>query len=334
VLWWVVLLATGLSAVLLSVARALDPVSSRLVLAESFTPLALPAYAVVLLLALGALLRRRPRRGPERPARAGGPGVAVTALALLAGLAAAGVVLHAAWFSARVSGANPPPAEGAEPLTVLQANVLLGEADGIELVRTASEEGADLLVVEEITGGVLTQMERAGLAELFPYRVGVPRDTDPGGTMVFSRTRLGPAAPIGTRYDGWRVEVDGLTLVAVHPDSPLDLAGWRADHAAILAAVRASDADLVVGDFNATLDHRPMRELAAAGRRSVAELANEGWQPTWPEAGRVGVLGLPVPPVVQIDHVLVGPRLAALGTHTVDLHGSDHRGLVATVART
>ena len=44
----------------------------------------------------------------------------------------------------------------------------------------------------------------------------------------------------------------------------------------------ADDADLVVGDLNATPDHAPIRELADAGWRDAAELANEGWLPTWP----------------------------------------------------
>ena len=42
---------------------------------------------------------------------------------------------------------------------------------------------------------------------------------------------------------------------------------------------------------------------------------------------------LPVlPPLVQIDHVLVGDSMASLGTDTVDIAGTDHRALVATVA--
>ena len=44
-------------------------------------------------------------------------------------------------------------------------------------------------------------------------------------------------------------------------------------------------------------------------------------------------LGLALPPLAQIDHVLVGPSMAAVGMHTVDLPGSDHRGVVAEVAR-
>ena len=59
---------------------------------------------------------------------------------------------------------------------------------------------------------------------------------------------------------------------------------------------------------------------------------NEGWQPTWPSSGRVDVAGIPVPALMQIDHVLVGPGLAALAMRTVELPGSDHRAVIAEVA--
>ena len=42
--------------------------------------------------------------------------------------------------------------------------------------------------------------------------------------------------------------------------------------------------------------------------------------------------GVELPRVVQIDHVLVGPRLAAIGSHTLVIPGTDHRALVAEVA--
>jgi len=36
---------------------------------------------------------------------------------------------------------------------------------------------------------------------------------------------------------------------------------------------------------------------------------------------------------VRIDHVLIGDSLASLGTRTVDIDGTDHLAVVATVAR-
>jgi hypothetical protein len=64
----------------------------------------------------------------------------------------------------------------------------------------------------------------------------------------------------------------------------------------------------------------------------VSELANDGWQPTWPAYGVIDVAGVELPRVVQIDHVLVGPRLAAIESRTLAIPGTDHRALVAEVA--
>jgi hypothetical protein len=75
-----------------------------------------------------------------------------------------------------------------------------------------------------------------------------------------------------------------------------------------------------------------LRALADDGYRDVGELANQGWQPTWPSSGDVSLLGVPLPSLTQIDHVLVGPRLAAIGMHTREIPGSEHRAVVAEVA--
>ena len=118
----------------------------------------------------------------------------------------------------------------------------------------------------------------------------------------------------------------------MHPYSPTVPGAWRDDHAAVVAAVDSERPDLVVGDFNATADHPPMRALADLGYRDVGELANQGWQPTWPSSGARDVLGIPVPSLVQIDHVLVGPLLAAISMRTVAIADSDHRAVLADVA--
>lgn len=310
----VVLLAAALP---LTTARLLEPDGVRWVQLEAFTPLALVAYAVLLGAALVGLFRRR--------GRAGAP-------LLLAGLALACLGLHAWWFAPLLVGANPPAADGAATLTVMTANLTRGEGDGVGLVQAASEAGVDLLVVEEITPAALARMQKAGLNDLLPHRVGQPEE-GVRGTMVFARAPLGRPTPVPTAFASWAVRVGDLRLLAVHPHSPVDDALWRRDHAAIRTAIAAHPPDLVVGDFNATPDHAPMRALADAGYRDVAELANEGWQPTWPAHGRYRVLGIPLPRFAAIDHVLVGERLAALGSSTVDLAGTDHRPLLAEVAR-
>ncbi|HEU4811565.1 MAG TPA: endonuclease/exonuclease/phosphatase family protein [Nocardioides sp.] len=320
---WAAVLAVLLPAALLTLSRLFEPDDGRLVRAASLAPLAIPLYAVLLVVALVWLVRRRRRRGRRRRSR--------TMFLLLAVVALAGLAAHAAWFSPLLVGSNPPAASGAEPLTVMTANLHAGRADGIDLVGIASEEGVDVLVVEEVTTRAVADMERAGVATLFPHRVG---DASEGegveGLMVFSRLPLGEAVALPTVLGGWLVDVGDLSLLAVHVVGPTDAVSWRSDLDAVRRAAVAADADLVVGDLNATLDNRPMRLLAADGWRSAAELANEGWQPTWPV---IDWLGLQVPALVQVDHVLVGRSLAALSARTLEIPGSDHRAVVAEVAR-
>ncbi|MFC6343354.1 endonuclease/exonuclease/phosphatase family protein, partial [Nocardioides hankookensis] len=223
----------------------------------------------------------------------------------------------------------PPAADGATPVVVMTANLRLGEADGIEVVGAATEAHVDLLVVEEVTPAVLADMDRAGLKELLPYRVGLP-GTMATGTMAFATTPLTDGTRLSTPLGSWSFTMGDLRVLAVHPTYPVDASGWAHDQQVVRDAVADDEPDVVVGDFNATVDHQPLRDLADLGYRDVGELANDGWHPTWPASGAFDLLGLPL---AQIDHVLLGDRLAALGMHTVGIPGSDHRGVVATVAR-
>jgi endonuclease/exonuclease/phosphatase family metal-dependent hydrolase len=83
---------------------------------------------------------------------------------------------------------------------------------------------------------------------------------------------------------------------------------------------------LVVGDFNATHDHAPMRKVLDTGVRDAAEEAGSGWQPTWPTTryGQDWVV-----PLLTIDHVLTTRHFDAVRTHTVAIPRTDHLALVA-----
>lgn len=311
VVFWVVVAAFLVPALVVTLCRLTEP-SGRLGIAlVSFTPLAMPLYAVAATLAAVRLVRHRL-----------GPALPVTVVAV------AGLALHGWWYAPQVSGANPPAADGATPLVVMTANLLMGEADGAEVVRTASERDVDLLVVQEVTPAVLADMDRAGLDELLPYRVGAA-GSGATGTMAFAREELTDPVRVGTYLGSWAFTMAGLRVLAVHPSYPVEADDWARDHALIAAVATEDEADLLVGDFNATADNAPLRHLADLGFRDVGELANEGWNPTWPARGTFHGLGLPV---VQIDHVLVGPRLAADGMVTVPVPDSDHRAVVATIA--
>jgi endonuclease/exonuclease/phosphatase (EEP) superfamily protein YafD len=213
----------------------------------------------------------------------------------------------------------------------MNSNMLAGGASADDIVAAVRRDAVDVLVTEEITPGALAALDAAGLSQLLPHQAGAP-DPDVAGTMVFAKDPIDDVARINTRFGSYRVSIDGLTILAVHPLAPTVPAAWTREHAVIRAEAASSHADLIVGDLNATPDHDVLRRLFSDGYRDAAELTNAGFQPTWP-ANHLGILPL-LPPVVRIDHVLLAPTMTSLGTHTVDVAGTDHLALVAQVART
>jgi endonuclease/exonuclease/phosphatase (EEP) superfamily protein YafD len=283
----------------------------------SFTPFGLPLYtSLVVILLLGSLLRRHGRRTPR---------LAGTLLALI------GLALHLWWFSPEILGANPAPAPGAPPITIMNSNLLEGHGDAAQLVAAVRSNHVDLLVTEEITADELARLQAAGLSDLLPYHAGATDAyNNVGGTMVFADQPLTDVHQLPTGFHCYQLKFGSLTMIAAHPVSPEYPSAWFADHKVIREAAVKAHADLIVGDLNATPDHVVLRQLDDAGFHDVSELANEGWQPTYP-ANHLGFVSW-VPPAVDIDHVLVAKTLAGLGTHTVDIDGTDHLSLVAQVA--
>ncbi|MDQ6641448.1 MAG: endonuclease/exonuclease/phosphatase family protein, partial [Actinomycetota bacterium] len=122
-------------------------------------------------------------------------------------------------------------------------------------------------------------------------------------------------------------------LLAVHTAQPVDeTSSWRRDLATL--RVRTAEAvkagpTLVVGDFNATRDHSAFRKILATGVSDAADVANSGWQPTWPTRSRAWYLR----PLIAIDHVLSSGQYAAVRTDSISVSGTDHRALVVQLDR-
>jgi endonuclease/exonuclease/phosphatase (EEP) superfamily protein YafD len=288
------------------------------VLATSFVPFALVGYLVsglVWLVARGLTVRRL-------RTVAGGLGV----------LSLVGVVAHAALLVPSYVGGH---ASGKADLTVLTANLRLGLGDTGEVTRIAERGDADVVVLEEVTPIALASL--GDLEEALPYTAGAPFE-GARGTMVFSRYPLRNLLQLKVFQGSWVMHVAAPTpfwLVAVHTSQPRGAIGlWRSDHRSVLwnttlAALRGPV--IAAGDFNATLDHRPMRDLMGLGLSDAARQANAGWQPTWPneDHGRLDPFGRPV---MAIDHVLATSQFSAVSTSTYDVPGSDHRALLARLA--
>jgi len=315
--FWTLVVLLLTPALALTVLRVSDPHLSLLIRAQSLAPYAILPYALALGLLAGWAVRHRRQ--------------AWVVLVPLLGLA-----LHVYWLAPLYVGATPAPAAGAMPWVVMTVNLESTHLDALPVVDAVRQHDVDVLVLEDATPEALAAMDHAGLSELLPHHVSAPGSAD-HGIVVLSRTGVGDASAPDSSGSVLMVTIattDGpLRLQAVHPEQPTHAATWRADHDELLAVARSEHPALIVGDFNATLDQAPIRRLEDEGYRSATELANQGWQPTWPANGLYRALHLmPMPPLVQIDQVMLGPGLTATGTSTVAVAGTDHRALLATLA--
>ncbi|WP_372471788.1 endonuclease/exonuclease/phosphatase family protein [Micromonospora trifolii] len=307
VLCWLAVAPTALWAG----ARLLSLDRGPLVQALAFTPYV--AAVSVLVLALALALRR------WWPA----------ALAAVAAVALLGTVAPRAL-------ANPQPAAAGPTVRLLTANLLAGAGDAQTLVELVRRHRVDVLTVQEFTPDAQVALDRLGLATLLPHRQLNPEVGTPGSGL-YSRW---PITDGGVRrnLEGWgfsqayaTVSVPGGSPVRVesaHPSAPyaLDQVGaWRADLAAQPTATPDGGLRILAGDFNATLDHSPLRALLRSGYVDAADATGKGLTGTW------GPYDGDLTPPVTIDHVLVDNRIAVRSVKVLDLPGTDHRPVQATL---
>jgi endonuclease/exonuclease/phosphatase (EEP) superfamily protein YafD len=278
---------------------------------------------------------------PLVPALAFTPYVAATAVipvavaAALRRWAAATVALAAALtLAALLLPRGFGNAEDARPgdvrLDVMTANVRFGEADSERILDLVHRHGIDVLAVQELTRAFAAEMRRGGLARELPYRSELPAP-NATGSGIYSRHPLVAARPAvaGSRAfqmvgAGVRVPRAGaIEVIAVHPPPPTGPTSVRdwSDDLDGLPAAGGQAMRLLLGDFNATLDHDRLRDVIDRGYRDAAEVVGEGLTPTW-SSPRVPLLPIGVP--IAIDHLIVDERIRVGDVGVHDLPGSDH----------
>ena len=264
-------------------------------------------YALAPVLGLAALVRQWP--------------VATVLAVVLAGQA---VVLGPAYV-------GDGPGDGT-PLVVMTANVYFGETDAATVVRVVQDHRVDVLAVEELTPEAVGRLRAAGLDRLLPYSALAPLPSAQGAGL-WSRRPLAAVQPWASTFASVAgdVEVDGtaVRLRVLHPPPPASADGvrvWQRDYDRFVAAARreTSGPTLLLGDFNASVHHRRLRELMGDRWRDAGEIAGAGLVRTWgPRIGR--------PEVLDPDHVLVDRGMGVARFATVELGRSDHRAVLATV---
>lgn len=279
----------------------------------SFTDYGVLAYAVALMgLVTATLLRFR----------------ALRLVALAASVALAAV--HLSWIVPSFV-ADGAPATSTGRLRVYSQNMLYGGADPGQVLAAAQQ--ADVLVVVEMTQPAADAFTDHGIDSVFAYQAGGRLPWGGAtGTRVYSRFPVVDSRPLD-RSGGdhnWLVTVDvpdlGLmTVAAVHPTRPVrGGSDWAAEQELVRQRV-PHERTLIAGDFNAVDSHLSLRRLRADGFSGANNVVGAGWQPTYPAEGLI-------PPLIAIDHILLSRDLTATAFRTVGVDGSDHRGVLATVA--
>jgi len=226
------------------------------------------------------------------------------------------------------AGARP----GAVAVRVLTINVYVGAADLTQILRLVNQEDVDLLAVQEALPTTVNHLN-AGLSRTLPYLL--PSDpTHPAGTVIWSRWpigSLGPSLGVGGEISRSLLRVPGavpVTVTGVHTISPgrgrID--GWNRDlQSLVRASTQTTGPQLMLGDFNASRDHQPFRQLLGTGLVDGAEtVRTPPWRGvTWPANKRR------MPVAVRLDHVLVTPSIGVRALRLVTVAGTDHRGVLA-----
>lgn len=253
------------------------------------------------------------------------------------------------WAAAAVAGAvaagmaacvlpRAIPDLGEEPsggvaLQVLTVNMMYGEADADRIVQLVRDGDVAILAVQEFTPRGEAALKAAGIGDLLPNQQLTPA-YDAGGSGLYSRH---PMLSQGTRRNDGGFQqayatiqpagVAPIRVESVHPLAPAGpemYDGWATDLRSQPRADPDGQARILLGDFNATLDHEALRDLIDSGYRDAAATAGTGLTPTWPAFN--GSRGL-----VTIDHVLVDERIGVRDVQVHGVTGTDHRAVFASL---
>jgi endonuclease/exonuclease/phosphatase (EEP) superfamily protein YafD len=225
----------------------------------------------------------------------------------------------------------PAPRGPTVPLRALLVTAHDGAADAAEITAAARSQGADLVVVTELSSGLAHDLTTTGLArQLSPRYVSVS-ETGPAdaGIAIYSRYPVDDVQPlVGTQWPAVRARVvvgsTPVTVVAGHSGRPAidHLDAWRRDLRTFGAAARVKGPVLVLANLNATPWHPQFRQLVSGRLHDAADVLGRGLRPTWPAWSAV--------PLLPTDHALVaGLGVTSLGT--VVISGTDHRALSVEV---
>jgi endonuclease/exonuclease/phosphatase (EEP) superfamily protein YafD len=252
--------------------------------------------------------------------------------------------------SARPASPRRFPASPLDTVTVrvLTLNSRGGSADVAALLAALRQHAVDVLAVQELTWDLVRRLGDAGLGDLLPHTHLDPRPDSPG-TGLWARWPLTPLESVpglvaaAPRARAEPVPGRPVVLTSVHPLTPMRDRGypWQRDLARLLPLAQDSGPQVVMGDFNASRDHQPFRDLLAAGFVDAADAAQHRTWPgfTWPVSWDLysdrDTQRFPdrrAPAIMRLDHVLVTRAGSTVhAARPVRIPGTDHQAVLAVI---
>jgi len=226
---------------------------------------------------------------------------------------------------------QPPAAANSTGLSVAALNLWYENPDIGAVADVLAEVDVDVIVFSEFTLEHQAALEASPLVGEYPYRSERTR-RGAAGIGVWSRFPIAERSDLASYNSSIDLTVAGpdgaVRIVAMHMPTPIiDFDAWRADLATAAEIGRTTDEPtLLIGDLNATYWHPDFRRLLDAGFVDANAAAGSGFSTSWPTNKWF------TPPFVRLDHALTTGGLVSSDVYDLDVPGSDHRGLVVTVA--
>ncbi|MEE1274696.1 MAG: endonuclease/exonuclease/phosphatase family protein [Olegusella sp.] len=258
-------------------------------------------------------------------------------------VAGAALVLLCYWHlgffraSGQLSAGAAAPSASDTSARVMTLNTNHGAADAEQIVATVRDQGVEVLAMQEVTSDFLERLRDAGIGDYLPHYVYGTQAASGDGefnalllttTPADASSNLVPTEASAMPAGSIELGNKNVRFISAHPGTPAlgaqDL--WTTGLTGSDELGSYDGPCVVMGDFGATWDHQVYRSLLGNGFVDAGEQAGEGFHNTYPS-------GIESPALAETDHVAYssGSDVYAANLATVQIDGTDHKALLATV---